>query len=82
MTLYLTRVRTRYVSHNIYLGRSAILPIPRRHFHNAPPVNAVNHNEAHGEEKRPNSDPKINDLGKAIEDDFATIRDRYGLPFL
>ena len=30
------------------------------------------------EEKKPDSDPRINDLGRAIEDDFATIRETYG----
>lgn len=30
------------------------------------------------EEKRPTGDPRINDLDRAIEDDFATISDTYG----
>jgi hypothetical protein len=34
----------------------------------------------HSEEKSINPDPKINDLGRAIEDDFATIRENYGMP--
>lgn len=30
-----------------------------------------------------NADPKVSDIGRAIEDDFATIKDCYGiLPFL
>lgn len=29
-------------------------------------------------QKNPTSDPRINDIGRAIEDDFATIRDNYG----
>ncbi|KAH6683339.1 Alpha/Beta hydrolase protein [Halenospora varia] len=31
-------------------------------------------------EKKPNCDPRINDLGRAIEDDFATIRENYATP--
>jgi len=31
-------------------------------------------------EHKPDSDPKINDLGRAIEDDFATIRQTYATP--
>lgn len=31
-----------------------------------------------GEKKKPSKDPRINDLGRAIEDDFAMIRDNYG----
>jgi hypothetical protein len=30
-------------------------------------------------EKKVRSDPRINILGRAIEDDFATIRENYGL---
>lgn len=30
------------------------------------------------EYNRANGDPRINDLGRAIEDDFATIREKYG----
>lgn len=30
--------------------------------------------------KRTSSDPRINDLGRAIEDDYATIRDNYATP--
>ena len=30
-------------------------------------------------EKRTNDDPRINDFGRAIEDDFATIRQKYGM---
>lgn len=34
---------------------------------------------SHGKEKKTNDDdPRINDLGRAIEDDFATIRETYG----
>jgi hypothetical protein len=33
-------------------------------------------------EKKPRGDPRINDLGRAIQDDFATIRDNYGQYFL
>lgn len=29
--------------------------------------------------EKPSSDPKINDLGRAIEDDFGTIRANYGM---
>ncbi len=29
-------------------------------------------------EKKIDSDPRINDLGRAIEDDYATIRQNYG----
>ena len=32
-------------------------------------------------EKKPSCDPRINDLGRAIQDDFATIRDNYGNAF-
>jgi hypothetical protein len=28
-------------------------------------------------EKKPSSDPRINDIGRAIQDEFATIRDNY-----
>jgi len=31
-----------------------------------------------GEQKKTDSDPRINDLGRAIEDDYATIRETYG----
>jgi len=31
-------------------------------------------------EKKTNKDPRINDLGRAIEDDFATIRENYATP--
>jgi hypothetical protein len=30
-------------------------------------------------EKKPDGDPRINILGRAIEDDFATIRENYGI---
>jgi triacylglycerol lipase len=30
--------------------------------------------------KKKDSDPRINDLGRAIEDDYANIRDNYGIP--
>ena len=33
-------------------------------------------------QKKPSGDPRINDLGRAIQDDFATIRDNYGKCFL
>ena len=33
-------------------------------------------------ETKPRKDPRINDLGTAIEDDFALIKDTYGKPTL
>jgi hypothetical protein len=30
--------------------------------------------------KKKDSDPRISDLGRAIEDDYANIRDNYGIP--
>jgi len=30
--------------------------------------------------KKKDSDPRISDLGRAIEDDYATIRKSYGIP--
>ncbi|PVH89209.1 alpha/beta-hydrolase [Cadophora sp. DSE1049] len=33
-----------------------------------------------GEQKKTDSDPRINDLGRAIEDDYATIRETYATP--
>jgi hypothetical protein len=32
------------------------------------------------EKKKKDSDPRISDLGRAIEDDYANIRDNYGIP--
>ena len=32
------------------------------------------------EEKPKKKDPRISDLGRAIEDDYANIRDNYGIP--
>jgi triacylglycerol lipase len=30
--------------------------------------------------KKRDTDPRIGDLGRAIEDDYANIRDNYGIP--
>jgi hypothetical protein len=39
-------------------------------FHNTRPIRE--------EKKHPSDDPRINDIGRAIRDDFATIRENYG----
>lgn len=35
--------------------------------------------EATPKPQRPTQDPRVTDLGRAIEDDFATIREHYGV---
>ncbi len=43
------------------------------------PQNNTKNEQKHGEKNHnPDSDPRINNLGRAIEDDFATIRENYG----
>ena len=76
MTFTATRAcATIWIFHNgSRASRVAMLPTAPlflvRQFHKTRPTTE--------EQKRPSSDPRINDIGRAIEDDFATIRDNYG----
>src|SRR5664279_1056833 len=55
--------------------RSASFPSSRRQLSSSTPRRRSN------SEQKPNNsnDPRINDLGRAISDDFATIRENYGM---
>jgi triacylglycerol lipase len=79
MTFTAARLRTRWILHYVSpASKVAMYPsLPhflRRH------INETQHWRV--KEKKPSRDPRINDLGRAIQDDFATIRDNYGIPML
>jgi len=75
MTLMLTRVRTRWLLQFAQRPSSVVMyaSLPARQLSDARPSDPE-------KQKKPNSDPRINDLGRAIEDDFATIRETYAKP--
>jgi triacylglycerol lipase len=92
MTILLPRVaRTRWLSQYAPQLRRVLLPmttesLPRAFSCSCHTREALKHieNESSNRdepdnEKKTNSDPRINDLGRAIEDDFATIRKNYGI---
>jgi hypothetical protein len=75
MIITAARLRTRWIFHNVSpASRVAMYPIlPQflnRHIHET--------RCWRDKQKKPGADPRINDLGRAIQDDFATIRDNYG----
>jgi hypothetical protein len=79
MTVTAARLRTRWILHNVSpttgVAMCPCLPhFLKRHIHET-----QNWRE---QEKKQSSDPRINDLGRAIQDDFATIRDNYGISIL
>jgi hypothetical protein len=79
MTIILPRVaRTRWIPQ--YVLRPPRSAIPRSKSQMSPfSCYYYRRKEAHSNDnKNTNSDPRINDLGRAIEDDFATIRETYG----
>ncbi|KAH8687887.1 Alpha/Beta hydrolase protein, partial [Tricladium varicosporioides] len=79
MTILVARVaHTRWPSLLPQYGpcayRAAAMRAEHRHISSTFP-------RSHAEnERKPNSDPRINDLGRAIKDDFATIRENYATP--
>lgn len=79
MTILLPRVaRTRWIpQHVLLIPRGAIL---RSRSQMNPFSCSCGSRREHGEQdkKDTKSDPRINNLGRAIEDDFATIRETYG----
>lgn len=92
MTILLARVaRTRWIRNNgHFLSRMvAANPVPTPtsppgHYNPLELFRAVFSTTCYcfqkaEKEKTPDDDPRINLLGRAIEDDFATIRAKYGL---
>ncbi len=76
MIVIAARVRTRWILHNASPWRRAAM------YPTIPPsmMQRIHNTSQHcEEEKKLSGDPRINDLGRAIEDDFATIRDTYGI---
>jgi hypothetical protein len=76
MILLAARLRTGWVLHNASLASMvAMYPTLRlilgRQFHSDRLLLES--------QKKPSDDPRINDIGRAIEDDFATIRETYGI---
>ena len=71
-----TRLRTRWVLHN---------PTPASTVAIKRTVRLILHRQTHNDrrrlesQKKPSDDLRINDVGRAIEDDFATIRETYGI---
>jgi triacylglycerol lipase len=85
MTILLSRVaRTRWVPHYAPQLRRILLPMPSE-LSQSFSCSCVNREVPKQikiepeQEKKTDSDPRINDLGRAIEDDFATIRQNYGI---
>jgi len=80
MTVIFPRVaRTRWIPQHVLRPPRSALPRSHRTQMNAFSCCCCRRNEAHGNDsKNTNSDPRVNDLGRAIEDDFATIRETYG----
>jgi hypothetical protein len=77
MTLMPVRARTIWLLRNGLLASRIAMPPP------LPPYilsRAFSSTQSTTEEqKRPSDDPRINDIGRAIRDDFATIRENYGI---
>lgn len=92
MTILLSRVaRTRWVPQYAPQLRRILLPMPSVYLSQPFSCSCVTReapkqiktesptkNEPE-QQKETDSDPRINDLGRAIEDDFATIRQNYGM---
>lgn len=55
------------------------IPQPRTSFIHAAGIHTSNVRQHEKEKDMRNADPKVSDIGRAIEDDFATIRDCYGI---
>lgn len=77
MTITVARLRTRFVLYNASPATIATVCLRmtvflRRQFHSD--------RRWLENDKRLSDDPRINDLGRAIEDDFATIRQNYATP--
>ena len=54
--------------------------LPKRKFSTYfPCYQAVEEGKTAENPKNPTNDPRVNDLGRAIEDDYATIRTKYGI---
>lgn len=79
MILLARHLRSRWLPYNgpIYASRVGIYA-PSLHYmrHEIQSFHSVL--QLREKAESPSSDPKINDLEKAIEDDFATIREKYG----
>lgn len=55
------------------------IPQTRISFIYAAGIHTSNARQHEKEKDMRNADPKVSDIGRAIEDDFATIRDCYGI---
>ena len=81
MTIILARVaRTRWTPHHVPRSpASAALRFPRAQMKCFSCLCPKRCQEKGNPEHHTNSDPRINDLGRAIEDDFAILRENYGI---
>lgn len=80
MTTLLSRVaRTRWLIHNAPRARRMVMVSEGLTSRNRFSTCCYLFQRAK-KEKHTDGDPRINVLGRAIEDDFATIRENYGLP--
>lgn len=78
MTIILARVaRTRWISQYVLRPPSSAIQRSPRAQMNALSCSCARSKLDTGN-KNNNSDPRVSDLGRAIEDDFATIRQTYG----
>ena len=77
MTILLARVaRTRWLLQDVPRARS--LRQPPSYLRKSMTFSTCCPLRQAEKEKKTDGDPRINDLGRAIEDDFATIRENYG----
>ena len=75
MTLLVSRVtHARFIPHKVQAAAKRLVVQNKGKFSTSCRVLA----QKVEKEKKVRSDPRINVLGRAIEDDFATIRENYG----
>ncbi|TGO88917.1 hypothetical protein BPOR_0134g00040 [Botrytis porri] len=80
------KLSTSTTNSQIQIHNSAIhtsqkrIPQPRTSFIHAAGIHTSNVRQHEKEKDMRNADPKVSDIGRAIEDDFATIRDCYATP--
>ncbi|KAF7874241.1 hypothetical protein EAF04_002913 [Stromatinia cepivora] len=76
-----TRTASQIQIHNSAIHTSQTRPLQTRtSFIHAARIHTSNARQHEKEKDMRNADPKVSDIGRAIEDDFATIRDCYATP--
>jgi len=80
MTFMIARVaRTSWAFRNVP-QRNAMSGLSKGNFSTFRPCyQAVEKGKRAENPRNPTNDPRVNDLGRAIEDDYATIRAKYGI---